>query len=139
MDNHESHLSIAAIDKARNLGIVLLAILPKTLHKLQLLDVSVYGPFKSRYNKAIDNWTSFNPERNVTIYEVLSLVTEAQMVAMTPRNILSGFYSTGNWLYNPQFFAEADFAPAFVTDHDIIQGSTSSSLNSQAFQSNLIN
>ena len=39
----------------------------------------------------------------------------------------------------PQIFAEADFVPAFVTDHDIIQGSSSSSLNSQAFQSNLIN
>ena len=58
---------------------------------------------------------------------------------MTPRNILSGFCSTGNWPYNPQIFAEADFAPAFVTDHDIIQGSSRSSLNSQAFQSNLIN
>ena len=36
-------------------------------------------------------------------------------------------------------FAEADFAPVFVTDHDIIQGSSSSSINSQAFQINLIN
>ena len=29
IDNHESHLSIAAIDKARDLGIVLLTIPPK--------------------------------------------------------------------------------------------------------------
>ena len=58
---------------------------------------------------------------------------------MTPRNILSRFCSTGNWPYNPQLFAEADFAPAFVTDHDIVQDSSSSSLSSQAFQSNLIN
>ena len=139
MDSHESHLSIAAIGKARDLGIVLLTIPLKTSHKLQPLDVSVYEPFKSGYNKAMDNWMRTNPGRSVTIYEVPSLVTEAQMVAMTPRNILSGFCSTGNWPYNPQIFAKADFAPAFVTDHDIIQGSSSSSLNSQAFQSNLIN
>ena len=61
-----------------------------------------------------------NPRRSVTIYEVPSLVTEAQMVAMTPRNILFGFCSAGNWLHNSQIFAEADFAPAFVTDHDIL-------------------
>ena len=55
MENHESHLSIAAIDKARDLGIVLLTIPPKTSHKLQPLDVSVYGPFKSGYTR---QWTT---------------------------------------------------------------------------------
>ena len=30
------------------------------------------------------------------------------MVAMTPRNIMSGFCSTGNWPYNPQSFDETD-------------------------------
>ena len=97
MDNHESHLSIAAIYKARDLGIVLLTIPPKTSHKLQPLDVSVYGPFKTGYNIAMDNWMRTNPGKNVTIYEVSSLLKEAQMVAMTPRNIMSGFCSTGNW------------------------------------------
>ena len=139
MDNHESHLSIAAIDKARDLGIVLLTIPPKTSHKLQPLDVSVYGPFKTGYNIAMDNWMRTNPGKNVTIYEVSSLVKEAQMVAMTPRNIMSGFCSTGNWPYNPQIFDETDFAPAFVTDRDIIQDSGSSSADPQAFQSKLGN
>ena len=120
MDNDESHLSIAAIDKARYLGIVLLTIPPKTSHKLQPLDVSVYGPFKTGYNIAMDNWMRSNPGKNVTIYEVLSLVKEAQMVAMTPRSIMSGFCSTGNWPYNSQIFDETNFALAFVTDRDII-------------------
>ena len=40
-DNHELHLSIAAIDRARDLDIVLLTIPPKTSHKLRPLDVSV--------------------------------------------------------------------------------------------------
>ena len=80
-----------------------------------------------------------NTGKNVTIYEVLSLVKEAQMVAMTPQNILSGFCLTGNWPYNPQIFDETDFAPAFVTDQDIIQDSGSSSADPQAFQSKLGN
>ena len=127
MDNHESPLSIG------DLGIVLLTIPQKTTHKSQPFDVSVYGPFKSGNNNTINNWMRTNPGKSVTTYEVPSLVTVAQMVAMTPQNILSRFCSTGSWPYNSQIFAEADFAPTFVTDRDIIQGSSSSSLNSQAF------
>ena len=52
---------------------------------------------------------------------------------------MSGFCSTGNWPYNPQIFDETDFAPAFVTDRDIIQDFGSSSANPQAFQSKLGN
>ena len=135
MDNHESHLSIAAIDKAKDLGIVLLSIPPKTSHKLQSLDVSVYGQFKTGYNITMDNGMRTNPGKNVTIYEVLSLIKKAQTVAMTPRNVMTGFCSTGNWPYNPQIFGETNFAPAFVTDRDIIQDSASSFADSQAFQS----
>ena len=60
---------------------------------------------------------------------------------MTPGNIniMTGFFSTGNWPYNPQIFVETDFAPAFVTDCDIIQDSGSSFVDPQTFQSELSN
>ena len=103
------------------------------------MDISVYGPFKTGYNIAIYNWMRTSPGKNVTIYEVSSLVKEAQMVAMTPRNIMSGFCSTGNWPYNPQISDETDFAPVFVTDRDIIQNSGSSSADPEVFQSKLGN
>ena len=61
------------------------------------------------------------------------------MVAMTPRNIMSGFCSTGIWPYNPQIFEENNFAPVFVIDRDTIQDSGSSSADPQAFQSELGN
>ena len=35
---------------------------------------------------------------------------------MLPRNILSGFESTGTWPYNRDVFSEEDFAPAIATD-----------------------
>ena len=59
--NREAHISLAAIDKARECGIVLLTIPPHTSHKLQPLDRTVYGPFKTSYNKAMDNWLRFHP------------------------------------------------------------------------------
>ena len=44
LDNHESHLSIPVIDYAKEHGITLLIIHPHCSHKLQPLDVSIYGP-----------------------------------------------------------------------------------------------
>ena len=118
MDNHKSHVSIGVIDKARELGIVLLTIPPKTSHKLHPLDKMVFGSFKNSYNKAMDNWMRSNPGKTITMYEIASLVNEAQMAAMVPRNIILGFSSTGNWPFNPEIFSESDFAPAIVTDRE---------------------
>ena len=134
MDNHESHISIAVIDKARALGIVLLTIPPKTSHKLQPLDVAVFNPFKTGFNKAMDNWMRCNPGKTVTIYDIPALVNEAQMVAMTPRNITSGFHSTGSWPYNSDIFPETAFAPAYVTDRDLLPGSGFTSDDLQPLQ-----
>jgi hypothetical protein len=46
MDSHKSHMSISAITKARENGIMLLTFPPHTSHKLQPLDRCVFEPFK---------------------------------------------------------------------------------------------
>ena len=71
----------------------MLTIPPKTSHRLQPLEVSVFGPFKRNYNKAINNWMRTYPGKTLTIYEVLALVKEAQICALVQRNILSGLKS----------------------------------------------
>ena len=72
----------------------MLTIPSKTSHRLQPLDVSVFGPFKRSYNKAMDNWMRTYPGKTLTIYEVLALVKEAQLCALVPKNILSGLKNT---------------------------------------------
>ena len=54
LENHESHISLAAVDKCKELGTVLLPIPPHTLHHLQPLDKCVFGPFKQAYNSAME-------------------------------------------------------------------------------------
>ena len=119
MDNHESHISLAAIDYARQKGIVLLTIPPHSSHKLQPLDKTVYGPFKKAFNSAMDCWLRSHPGRTVTIYEIPELVNEAQMMAITSRNIISGFKSTGIFPYNRNLFSDVDFAPSNLTDRPL--------------------
>ncbi|ESN90941.1 hypothetical protein HELRODRAFT_145916, partial [Helobdella robusta] len=95
MDNHESHLSIDFIDMASKNGVILLTIPPHTSHKLQPLDVSVYGPFKRHFNREIDSWLVSHPGKTVSIYDLAEISGQAWSKASTPANILSGFSSSG--------------------------------------------
>ncbi|KAL0829616.1 hypothetical protein ABMA28_003122 [Loxostege sticticalis] len=46
MDNHESHLSVEALDLAKQSGVTILTLHPHTTAKMQPLDVGLNGPFK---------------------------------------------------------------------------------------------
>jgi len=52
MDNHIRHLSVETVNLARENGVTIVTFPPHCSHRLQPLDVSVYGPFKSYYNSA---------------------------------------------------------------------------------------
>ena len=63
----------------------------------------------------------------LTIYEIPTLVNQAQMITMTPRNITAGFQATGIHPFNRDIFSETDFAPAAPTDceqHDAAEDGT---------------
>lgn len=116
-DNHESHLSLAAIDFARANGIVVLTFPPHCSHRLQPLDVSVYSPFKGCYNTHVTNRLMVEkPGIPLSIYDIAGLVGKAFPQSFTPSNIVSGFEATGIWPFNDQKFTEIDFMCAAVTD-----------------------
>ena len=72
MDNHESHLSIDVIEYVKQHGVTLLTIHPHCSFKLQPLDVSVYGPFKSYYSLALNAQLQQKPGVPLTIYDIQS-------------------------------------------------------------------
>lgn len=116
MDNHESHLSIEALNLAKAAGVNILTLPPHTSAKLQPLDVGIFGPFKTYYNAAIDSWLLRNPGRPVSIYEVGELVGVAFLKAMTPTNITNAFRKCGIFPFDRNVFVEEDFMPSLVTD-----------------------
>ena len=79
LDNMDAHISPTAIDLARENGVVMLTIPPRTSHYLQPLDRTCYGPFKTAFGVAIDEWMRSHPGCIVTIYDVPSLVAVAQL------------------------------------------------------------
>ena len=116
LDNVDAHISATAIDLERENGVVMLTIPPHTSHYLQPLDRTCYGPFKTAFGVAMDGWMRSHPGCIVTIYDVPSLVAEAQLHSLTIRNIQNGFRVSGIYPYNKNVFTDEDFAPAEVTN-----------------------
>ena len=116
MDNHESHLSIEALDLAKSSGIHILTLHPHTSGKLQPLDVGIFGPFKTYYNAAIDSWMLQHPGKPVTIYDVGEIAGIAFLKSMTPANILNAFKKCGIFPFDRNLFNDDDFMPSMVTD-----------------------
>jgi hypothetical protein len=101
LDNHETHMSSQFIDKAKENGVVLVTIPPHTSHKLQPLDISVYGPFKRLFNREMDTWLSNHGGKTVSIYELAEISGKAWIKASMPANIISGFASAGLYPFQP--------------------------------------
>ncbi|XP_029340970.1 tigger transposable element-derived protein 1-like [Acyrthosiphon pisum] len=61
LDNHASHVSLKAIEFCRSKYITMLGFPPHTTHRLQPLDVAVFGALKTYYSQACDAWMVNNP------------------------------------------------------------------------------
>ncbi|XP_049315728.1 uncharacterized protein LOC115065987 [Bactrocera dorsalis] len=109
LDNHVSHCSLTAIIFCRENGIHMITFPPHTSHKLQPLDVSVFGPFKKYLATSFNDFLVSNPGRIITIYDVPSLTNIPFRKAFAAENICKGFEMTGISPFNRQIFPETDF------------------------------
>ena len=115
MDNHISHFSIEAIDMAKENGLCSPTFPSHCSHKLQPLDIGVYGPFKRYYSSFCDSWMTSNPGKSLSIYEVEELSGHAFHKVFTIENITSFFRSIKIHRFNPDVFPNDAFLP-LVTD-----------------------
>ncbi|KAJ8706881.1 hypothetical protein PYW07_012959 [Mythimna separata] len=116
LDNHESHLSLEALNIAKTAGVTVLTLPPHTTARLQPLDVGLNGLFKTFYDSAVDSWVLRNPGQTLSIDHVAQCAGEAYLKAMTPMNITDAFRKCGIYPYDESVFTEEDFLPSSVTD-----------------------
>lgn len=116
LDNHETHLSPEALEKASAAGLVMVTFPPHTSHRLQPLDISVYGPLKTYYNQSVESWLFNNKGKTFDIYTVAEALGISYPRAFTPQNILSGFRKSGIYPLDQGIFTDDDFLSAYVTD-----------------------
>ncbi|KAH1024079.1 hypothetical protein HUJ05_003638 [Dendroctonus ponderosae] len=119
LDNYESHLSIPALDFAKENGVIMLSFPPHCSYMLQPLDRSVFGPLKKFVNYSCAPWMKNHPCSTISIYDIHGIVASSLPHAITPVTIMSGFRVTGIYPLNRNIFTEADFLPSYVTDRPI--------------------
>lgn len=117
IDNHESHTSVEAIKFCRENGITLLSFPPHTTHRMQPLDVGIYGPFKNALSVAFNDWLLSHPGRIITIRNIGHLVNDAYKSVFTIKNITSSFAKPGIWPLNRLVFSDNDFIASNVTNN----------------------
>ena len=118
MDNHESHVTLATIDTARENGLIILSFPPHCSHRMQPLDVSTYGPFKRYCNATCTDWMLSHPGRAITIYDIGALSGQAYYRAFVPANITAGFRKTGIYPVNRDVFTDDLLLPSAPTDRE---------------------
>ncbi|XP_055910788.1 uncharacterized protein LOC129945153 [Eupeodes corollae] len=116
LDNHETHCSIELVVYFRQNGLVLLTFPPHTTHRLQPLDVSVFGPFKSRLRATFNTWSAKHLGKAISISDIAGLSCEPYQEAFSRKNILSGFKKSECFPLNENIFSDDEFLPASVTD-----------------------
>ena len=77
LDGHSSHKTLAAIDFCRSHNVTLISFPPHTTHRLQPLDICFFGPLKSFYNGACDNWMTMRPGQRIGFYDIAGLFSAA--------------------------------------------------------------
>lgn len=112
MDNHLSHISLAIVNLAKEHGIEIVTLPPHCSHRLQPLDVAVFGPFKHYYDVKCDDWSKSNAGRAVEIHHVPALADKTMDESMNKKNIKAGFHRTGIYPLNRNKFDESDFLAA---------------------------
>lgn len=116
VDNHRSHTSLQAIDFARDSGIIMVGFPPHTTHRLQPMDVSFFGPFKTYFSQECDSYLVNHPGTTIMDKNICELFRPAYEKAATIANAVNGFRRSGIFPFNRNIFDDADFVPSLTTE-----------------------
>jgi len=95
LDGHSSHYSPEVIRAAAKEKVILFTLPPNTTHLTQPLDKGCFGPLKSYWKQACHEFYSKNPGYVITRFHFSSLFAKAWYQAMTSKNIVASFCTTG--------------------------------------------
>ena len=95
MDGHSSHYCPDVIRLAAKERVLLFTLPPHATHLTQPLDRGCFPPLKTYWKELCHIFYVKNPGRIITRYDFSTIFSEAWKLAMTPKNIMSGFKVTG--------------------------------------------
>ena len=103
VDGHSSHINMAFINKCWDLRIVLLVLPPHSTHRLQPLDVVLFGLLSLAYSQELNRFQSQSLGlTTIKKRHFLALFRAAWDASFTVDNIQKAFAKPGIWPCNPQ-------------------------------------
>ena len=116
VDGHNSHMNLQFVEECDKLRIILIILPPHSTHRLQPLDVGLFGPLSTRYTNKL-NMLMFNSLGLVNVSKRLfwQLFWPAWQEAFTPDNIASAWKATGFFPFHPPAVLEKITKPAPAT------------------------
>lgn len=109
LDNHSSHTSLNSYQFCKQNGIHMLSLPPHTSHRMQPLDVTVFGPLKTALSREMDVFMKYKQYQQITPYDLASLFHKAYARIATVEKAVKGFEVTGIYPINPNVFTDEDF------------------------------
>jgi hypothetical protein len=100
LDGHRSHLTLKFLRYAVDHNIILLCLPAHSTHRLQPLDVGIFGPMGKAYDALVKRFNRYDG-RGVTQREYVDWIQQARDKACTEKNILSSFAAVGLFPFNP--------------------------------------
>ncbi|KAF1989326.1 DDE-domain-containing protein, partial [Aulographum hederae CBS 113979] len=100
-DGHGSHVTDKFMYMAWQNKVYITYLPAHTSHITQPLDISIFGPLKTRYHQAVDGLRSLDDDSIVKKRNFVSIYTQARIQAITEANRRAGFRGAGIVPYNP--------------------------------------
>jgi hypothetical protein len=85
-------------------GVTKLSIPPHSFHRMQPLDVTLYGPLKKAYNYECQLFMKVHPNEKLTPSDLPTLFSKAYGHVATVEKATKGFECTGIFPVNPNIF-----------------------------------
>ena len=113
-DGHSSHDSDEADQLAKENNIHFAQLPSHTTHKLQPLDVGVFGPMQAAWRKQCKSYT-LKTSSEMPLAQVVKEYLEARTRVMKESNITSAWKKSGLLSLDPHSFSADDYGPSQLT------------------------
>ena len=113
-DGHSSHFSDEANKVVKENNIQLVKLPSHTTHKLQPLDVGIFGPMQVAWRKQCKNYT-LKTSSEMPLAQVVREYLEARTRVMKESNIISTWEKSGLHSLDPGSFGADDYGPSQLT------------------------
>ncbi|XP_052079009.1 uncharacterized protein LOC127717266 [Mytilus californianus] len=111
-DNHDSHISIDLIEKAKANNIHIIGLPPHTTHLLQPLDVAIFGPLKEKVNQLAVTVGNLNKSATIGKAKFPALLSTAIDQTLSLARVKESFRKSGMYPVDRSIIPNSQLAPA---------------------------